>query len=1011
MDTSNDNTAPYPGLRYFTEDERLIFFGRESQTAQILTLLKEFNFVAVIGESGCGKSSLVRAGVIPSLRGGGLDGSGADWLVSVMRPGVHPIRNLATSISKVCMSRFEASDLSPDLLEESLRSTSMGLDESIDFALETEEPSTRALIVVDQFEELFRFGSRSKGGMEEAIAFVQLLLNAVNKPNSKTFVLITMRLDFLRECATIPGLSEELNRGQYLVPPMQRHERRMAIDLPAKRFGKTISPRLIERALNDAGEAADQLPVLQHALMRAWYQAGDEAVIDLEHYNEIGGASTAVSKHANAIYDALPSDRYRLIAERLFKAISFKSGRDAVRRPLKFSTILNIVGENDSDALILREVIDSFSGQGVDFIISRQKRKDRASSNEEVEIVEVSHEAILRVWDKLAGTEENAFSDGWIQEEAKNSEYWQELKNSFATYSVDKTNYLRGYALGFARDWWQQQKPNIAWAKLYEKATDLHRLRSDDAGFSEVQTLLDVSLRHRNNVRNWKWFLGAIGTLALLVLAYSGQQKYKKEKVDKYLVSAESNIRNEDFGDALTELDKLDQNFNQLSKDKRESLVDQYILLAKELKADPDGKTSTGEKKVENKVLAKNLLERAQGKISSSDSMRKDSIAELFNIGIVESQASKSGEKKAISLSVDKPFNFLIGNDPIFFSPSSLKGSYRITAAPQDLSAEELSSETTHIELSMLTIDGQELASSRSTGLTLSGGNKKSAILPFVTLQDDPRNIFLRVVNVGDARRLKLTISEYQINASEIKLPENGFVRRAKELVKNLFNNRKSEDEIRQYLDSHLLNVVNLLDQRERSEIVSLVIDAGRVEMAADMLSSNYITSQQAIGDDDLAAAISVLESAIGSEVDRLKPYIIEEGILFNQVAWRKFNSLLDSNDIDNQQATLGLKKLIDYSVEIDDEDAFRLDTRGQILFRMGEYKQAFEDINKSIEKDVNYAGTYYVRALLYENSGKSNLAREDYVRGNTSYAESANSSEDKFLNGLKSMVDAKFSP
>ena len=164
------------------------------------------------------------------------------------------------------------------------------------------------LIIADQFEELFRFkNSRQlRESHDDAIAFVKLLLNAVSQQQIPIYVVITMRSDFIGNCTEFEGLTEAINDGQYLVPRMDREERRSAITGPVAVGGAEISPRLILRLLNDVGDDPDQLPILQHAMMRTWeYWQENHAEgepIDLNHYEAIGTMAEALSRHAEETY-------------------------------------------------------------------------------------------------------------------------------------------------------------------------------------------------------------------------------------------------------------------------------------------------------------------------------------------------------------------------------------------------------------------------------------------------------------------------------------------------------------------------------------------------------------------------------------------------------------------------------------------------------------------------------------------------------------------------------------
>ena len=315
MSTETALDSPYPGLRPFSDSESHLFFGRDRQTNEILRRLRSHRFVAIIGTSGCGKSSLMRAGVLPAIHAGRLPAKGVQWLVATMRPGSQPIRNLANSLAEslgVDQAADDPSQSDPtDVFEATLKRSSRGLVQLIanklglgEFISEDAEPTEKfsLLILVDQFEELFRYAEETSSG--EATAFVRLLLEASQDPAVPIHIAITMRSDFFGECAQFPGLPELINDCQFLVPRMTRDELKSAITAPAEVYGATIAPRLLSHLVNDVGDDPDHLPVLQHALSMTWQQWNEDPseTIDLQHYRKIGGIEEALSIHANEAF-------------------------------------------------------------------------------------------------------------------------------------------------------------------------------------------------------------------------------------------------------------------------------------------------------------------------------------------------------------------------------------------------------------------------------------------------------------------------------------------------------------------------------------------------------------------------------------------------------------------------------------------------------------------------------------------------------------------------------------
>src|SRR5215471_6077430 len=322
--------APYPGLRPFTGGEADIFFGREAQTDELVDRLGHSRFLSVVGPSGCGKSSLVRAGLLDALESGFMASAGAGWHVAEMRPGGQPMRQLADALLTMAgRPRYEhdsaflqaALERGPRSLIEYLQDLPLPRDENL-------------LILVDQFEEIFRFASGA--GQEEADAFVALLLATSQQREQPVYVVITMRSDFIGDCTRFPGLPEAVNEAQFLTPRMTREQSRQAIEGPAEVFGGVVEPALANRLLNDMGTDPDQLPLMQHVLMRMWTRAskvvlvergnaapntatsagdreepqgeGSPIILTLADYKGVGGLARALSNHADEAFTQLSDE-------------------------------------------------------------------------------------------------------------------------------------------------------------------------------------------------------------------------------------------------------------------------------------------------------------------------------------------------------------------------------------------------------------------------------------------------------------------------------------------------------------------------------------------------------------------------------------------------------------------------------------------------------------------------------------------------------------------------------
>jgi hypothetical protein len=229
--------------------------------------LAQHHLLAVTGTSGSGKSSLVNAGLIEAVEIGLLAEAGAVWRIAQLRPRDRPMAELAAALVTALGDERYENDI--ELRRAALERGPLALVEQL-----TERPlpgGGNLLIVVDQFEELFRY--RGLAGREEAEAFVALLLATAGQRAVPIYVVLTMRSDYFGECAQFEGLAEVISDAQYLCPRLTREQITAAIEGPAAVFGGRVDPLLVSRILNDMGTNPDQLPLMQHALMRLWDDA------------------------------------------------------------------------------------------------------------------------------------------------------------------------------------------------------------------------------------------------------------------------------------------------------------------------------------------------------------------------------------------------------------------------------------------------------------------------------------------------------------------------------------------------------------------------------------------------------------------------------------------------------------------------------------------------------------------------------------------------------------------
>jgi hypothetical protein len=333
---------PYPGLRPFSGDEWAIFFGREQMIDKVRDLLATQRLVVVHGSSGCGKSSLIRAGVLPRLSLDYERYSLPPLRAADIRPGTSPLWNLAKGLATLTGAPADDDGRSDHVkrIRALLNRGEAALDAVVqDFGLGKDGD---ACLVIDQFEELFRYGREFDRA--EAEIFVKVLKRCDPGLPAGLSIIVTMRSDYLGECGRFPGFAELINRTQYLVPRMDDGSLVRAIREPARLYGGEVTRELATRLVRDSGGELDALPLVQHCLMRLWPRPQNAGLtrprLDLSSYL---GLRASLSKHADAVLKDLEDENpaYVRITEFVFRALTDMDpeGR-AVRRPLKFSDLL-----------------------------------------------------------------------------------------------------------------------------------------------------------------------------------------------------------------------------------------------------------------------------------------------------------------------------------------------------------------------------------------------------------------------------------------------------------------------------------------------------------------------------------------------------------------------------------------------------------------------------------------------------------------------------------------------
>lgn len=381
--TVDKDQSPYLGLQVFNEGDADFFFGRENDTRRLIEKLKGFRFLAVVGPSGSGKSSLVRAGLLPALRNGVLPGS-HDWPIRIFTPTARPLDALAGALASAEASNPGQALEAIDRIVTAMRQRPQALDQATTLALSGQPATARFVLVVDQFEEIFTLCTDE----EQRARFLDNLLYAATVQDGRCIVIITLRADFYPRCAAYPDLATMLAAHQVLLGPLTDQGLRAVIVEPARRLGVEFEPGLVDRILNDVGKEAGALPLLEHALWELW-QRRKGTTLRLADYERSGGVGSALATRADTVYESFPPEQQDVARRILLRLTQPGEETEDTRRRAQLDELITWPGEQDA----VRTVIDDLVG-------ARLLTADQQPADGAVHI-DVAHEALIRAWPRL----------------------------------------------------------------------------------------------------------------------------------------------------------------------------------------------------------------------------------------------------------------------------------------------------------------------------------------------------------------------------------------------------------------------------------------------------------------------------------------------------------------------------------------------------------------------------------------------------------------------------------
>ncbi len=467
---------PYKGLRAFQEADAQDFYGRDRLIDELVQRIEQRRLVAVVGASGSGKSSLVRAGLVPRIQD-------REWFVATMVPGSHPFEELEDALLSISTGEV------PGVMEQ-LTASDRGIARAVRRVLPPGD--SELLLLIDQFEEVFTLADPT-----ERDAFLAGLVEAVGDNRSRIRLVVTVRADFFDRPLRHRGFGERIQDATLNVLPMSREQLTAAIEGPARRLGGQFEPGLVDAIIADVGESAGVLPLLQYALTEL-YDQRDGNELTLRSYREIGGVTGALAQRAEEVYSELPAEDQEG-ARRLFtRLVTPGEGVEDTRRRAVRSELTVC-----SDA-----VIDAFGDH-------RLLSFDRDPATREP-TVEVAHEALIREWQQLRE---------WLDDDRQGLRVLRHLTVAARAWNDadrDPGELYRGGRLDAALEWATGHDADLAADE--RDFLDASRALRDAELMQEAERNAQRERQNRR-LRRSLVGLGVVAVLALVATAVALQQR------------------------------------------------------------------------------------------------------------------------------------------------------------------------------------------------------------------------------------------------------------------------------------------------------------------------------------------------------------------------------------------------------------------------------------------------------------------------------------------------------
>jgi len=625
---------PFPGIRSFEIEDSEYFYGRDNQIQDVVNSLFRNKFIAVIGPAGSGKSSLIKAGVIPAI----INSEEKDnWEYFIFSPENNPLGNFSKALFQIAVKFI------PNLTEDEIE-----LRISDDFTffkniikIISDESKKKTLLYIDALEDIFFYSDSSEKNSINSVLFIKFLIEIVQNKQNNIYILTSLKSDYLSFCRNFEGFVEIINKGHYLVPKLNAQQKIDAIIKPLQKYNIQVSNTLLDKIISEIDETEGQLLVLQHTLKRTWEywrkNAPESQQIDIEHYNAVGGLENSINLHAEEIFHNLENDKNKNLTEKIFKSlIIIKTDNSISRLSVLLSDISLISGEKND--LIIR-ILDNFRNNDVAFLEPLSN-----ISLDEDSLIRISRDIVLDKWLRLKNL---------IKDEVNSVAIYKQLSNSAGLYQKGEAKLWINPELQQGITWVKTNNPNIHWAKRYdsyfERAVSFLNYSADEFEF-QIQAKEKKQKKEIKRFRNFSIILGVASLVSILFLLFAlnlrfeAENSEKQAKVNERLALEKSLIAEDNQKEAVSSKKVAEQ--QQLIAEEQKIIAEEQKLFALEKQREAIFQKSKAEEAKELAQVAQRKAEKLQ---IQAEGLMKDAIVQK---NIAEEQRSRAvlSEAKTDSL-------------------------------------------------------------------------------------------------------------------------------------------------------------------------------------------------------------------------------------------------------------------------------------------------------------------------------------------------------------------------